>query len=194
MRERTLRIVHNNHEINFENVPKLKSYVFIYHRNIRLSSVELYKVKGFLLLFLLLFTFLIIFILLKFTIFCFYLHAFYFMLKALFVIRRFKFSSWLFGYERKRLYKKAKVNLRIYKLQTGRQMFALHILPNISGEKGNQAMKLGQLKEYNIANIFLKKSCRKWSRETSCRRLLVFKKALYKVKANSRHLIFNIFG
>ena len=158
MRERTLRIVHNNHEINFENVPKLKSYVFIYHGNIRLSSIELYKVKGFLLLFLLLFTFLIIFILLLFTIYCFYLHAFYFMLKALFVIRTFKFSSWLFGYERKRLYKKAKVNLKIYKLQTGRQMFALHILPNISGKKGNQAMKLGQLKEYITLQIFFWKN------------------------------------
>ena len=187
--------MHNNHEINFENKPKLKSYVFIYHRNIRLSSIELCKVKGFLLLFLLLFTFFIIFILLLFTIFCFYLHPFYFILKAYFVIRTFKFLSWLFGYERKRLYKKAKVNLKIYESQSGETNVCItHIAQYLRGKKGNQAMKLAQLKEYNITNIFLKKSCRKWSRETSSRRLLVFKKALYKVKANSRHLRFNIFG
>ena len=42
----------------------------------------------------------------------------------------------------------------------------MHILPNISRSKGNQAMKFGQLIEYNMANIFLEKSYTKWSGET----------------------------
>ena len=33
---------------------------------------------------------------------------------------------------------------------------AIHILTNISRSKDNQAMKLGQLIEYNITNIVLK--------------------------------------
>ena len=38
--------------------------------------------------------------------------------------------------------------------QTGQQLIAIHILPNISRSKGNQTMKLGYLIEYNIRNIF----------------------------------------
>ena len=33
---------------------------------------------------------------------------------------------------------------------------AIHIFTNISRSKGNQAIKFGQLIEYNIRNIFLK--------------------------------------
>ena len=39
----------------------------------------------------------------------------------------------------------------------------------ISGEKGNQTMKFGQLMEYNMRNIFLEKSYTKWGREASRR-------------------------
>ena len=45
--------------------------------------------------------------------------------------------------------------------QPGLQAIAIHILPNISQSKGNQAMKLGQLIERNKRNIFLQKLCRK---------------------------------
>ena len=38
----------------------------------------------------------------------------YLILKALFVFKMFKVLSWLFGDIRKRLYKKAKVDLKIY--------------------------------------------------------------------------------
>ena len=34
----------------------------------------------------------------------------------------------------------------------------MHILPNILRSKNNQTMKVGQLIEYNMENIFLKKS------------------------------------
>ena len=43
--------------------------------------------------------------------------------------------------------------------QPGKQAIAIHTLPNISKSKGNQIMKFGQLIEYNMRNIFLKKSC-----------------------------------
>ena len=36
------------------------------------------------------------------------------MLKALFVVEVFTFSPWRFGYVEKQLYKKAKVNFKIY--------------------------------------------------------------------------------
>ena len=39
--------------------------------------------------------------------------------------------------------------------QPGQQTIAIHILPNISRSKGNQAMKFGQVIEDNKANIFL---------------------------------------
>ena len=50
--------------------------------------------------------------------------------------------------------------------QPGQQTIAIHILTKISRGKGNQAMKLGQLTEYNMRNIFLEKSCTECSEET----------------------------
>ena len=44
--------------------------------------------------------------------------------------------------------------------QTGQEISKIHILPNISRSKGNQAMKFGRLTEYNVRNIFLQKSCK----------------------------------
>ena len=52
------------------------------------------------------------------------------------------------------------------KLRPGKQTIEIHILPNISGSKGTQTMKLGQLIEYNMRNIFLEKSYIKCGRET----------------------------
>ena len=40
--------------------------------------------------------------------------------------------------------------------QPGKQTVAIHTLPNISGSKSNQAMKLGQLVDYNKRNIYFK--------------------------------------
>ena len=39
--------------------------------------------------------------------------------------------------------------------QTGQQVITMHILPNNSRRKRNQAMKFGQLIKYNMENIFL---------------------------------------
>ena len=53
--------------------------------------------------------------------------------------------------------------------QPGSQTTAVHILANISRSKGNQTMKFGQSIEYNMRNNFLKKSYRKYGRETISR-------------------------
>ena len=42
----------------------------------------------------------------------------------------------------------------------------MHILLNISRNKGNQTMKFGQLREYNMRNNFLEKSQTKCGVET----------------------------
>ena len=41
-------------------------------------------------------------------------NAFYFMLKALFILEILTFLSWLFGYVENCLYKKAMINFKIY--------------------------------------------------------------------------------
>ena len=56
----------------------------------------------------------------------------------------------------------------------GSQIIKMRILFNISGSKCNQAMKFGQLIEFNKINIFLQNSCIKGGRETSYRSLFVF--------------------
>ena len=42
--------------------------------------------------------------------------------------------------------------------QPGLQTIVIHIFTNIPRSKGNQAMKFGQLIEYNLRNIFFEKS------------------------------------
>ena len=50
--------------------------------------------------------------------------------------------------------------------EPGKQRIAMHILPNISRSKDNQAIKFGQLIEYNMKNIFVEKSYTKCAGET----------------------------
>ena len=50
--------------------------------------------------------------------------------------------------------------------QLGKKTIAIHILPNISRSKDNQAMKFVQLMEYNMRNIFLEKLLIKFRGET----------------------------
>ena len=45
----------------------------------------------------------------------------------------------------------------------------MYILHNISISKSNQTMKVGQLIEYNMTNLFLEKSYTKYGGETSPR-------------------------
>ena len=55
--------------------------------------------------------------------------------------------------------------------QFGQQTIAMQILSNISRSKGNQAMNLGQLIEYNMKNINVEKSYTKCAVETTSRPL-----------------------
>ena len=41
--------------------------------------------------------------------------------------------------------------------QPGKQTIAIHILSNISRSKGNQTIKVGQLIEHEMRNIFIDK-------------------------------------
>ena len=45
LHERALRIVYNDYKSTFENLLELDNSLSIHHRNIRLLSIELYKVK-----------------------------------------------------------------------------------------------------------------------------------------------------
>ena len=53
--------------------------------------------------------------------------------------------------------------------QPGKQTNAMHIFPYISRSKDNQKIKVGQLIEYNVTNIFLEISFAKCGVETSYR-------------------------
>ena len=125
------------------------------------------------------------------NVFCFILNSFFVLFSLHPVL------SWLFGYAEKQLDNKVKIHFKIYDAQTGQQIIAIHILPNISVNLDNQWMKFGQLVEYNVGNIFLQKSCRKCGMETSSRPLgllgLIFKKVLYKVKISGQYLNLKIF-
>ena len=58
--------------------------------------------------------------------------------------------------------------------EPGLQTIAIHIILNVSQSKYNQAMKFGQLIEYNKRNIFLQKLYGKWGRENGPRPLFIF--------------------
>ena len=53
--------------------------------------------------------------------------------------------------------------------QPGKQTIAVHALPSISRNKGNQTMKFGQLIEHNMRNIILVKSYTKCGGKTTSR-------------------------
>ena len=58
--------------------------------------------------------------------------------------------------------------------QIGKQLITIHIFPNISRSKNNQAMKFSQLIEYNVRYISLQKSCVKSAMKTNSKLLFVF--------------------
>ena len=58
------------------------------------------------------------------------------------------------------------INFKIYDVQPDQQTIAIHILTNIPISKDNQTMKIGQLLEYNLRNLFLEKSYTKCGGET----------------------------
>ena len=70
-------------------------------------------------------------------------NAFYLTSKALFVLKIFEFSPWLFSHVAKQLAKKDRVSFKFYDIrESGKQTILIYILPNILRSKGNQTMKL----------------------------------------------------
>ena len=95
-------------------------------------------------------------------------NVFYFTLKALFVLKLFRLLYRRFGHVEKRLDQKDKLIPKYMTSQPGKQIIAMHILPNISRSKDDQRMKFGQLLQ-NMRNIFLEKSYTKCGGEFSRR-------------------------
>ena len=67
------------------------------------------------------------------------------------------------------------------------------ILPNISRRKGNQTNKYSQLIEYLKSNILLQNHAENEAWRLVPDLFLLFKKALYEVKASGLQLSFDIF-
>ena len=95
-------------------------------------------------------------------------NVFYFTLKTLFVLKILSFVL-TFSLVEKRLVRKIKSISKFMTSQPGKQTIVIHVLPNILRNKDNQAMNFGQLREYNMRNIFLKKPYTKCDGETSPR-------------------------
>ena len=87
----------------------------------------------------------------------------YFTLNALFVLKIFKFLSWLFGHVEKRLHLKDKV---YFKIDDVTAWLTTNYNTHIARSKGNPAMRFGQLIEHNMRNIFLEKSYTKYGGKT----------------------------
>ena len=76
-------------------------------------------------------------------------NTFYFKLKTFFVLKLFRFLSWLFGHVEKRPDQqkdKGIANLWHHK-QAKKQTTAMYILPNNFGSNGNPAIEFSQLIE-----------------------------------------------
>ena len=78
---------------------------------------------------------------------------FYFIPKAPFVCKIFKFLSRHFGHVGKTAWFE-RLTSKFMTSQPGLQTIAVHIFPNISQSKGNLIMKFCQLIEYSKRNIF----------------------------------------
>ena len=76
---------------------------------------------------------------------------------SLFVLKIFKFLSWLFWLCKKWLDEKTKVS-KFMTSQTGILTITVRILSNFSWSKSSQTMKFILLIEYKMKNIFLDKS------------------------------------
>ena len=82
---------------------------------------------------------------------------FYFILKAHFILKLYKFLSC----RKNGLIRKARLASKFVMTQPGLQTTAIHIVPYISQSKSNQTMQFGQSAEYNKRNFFLQKLCEK---------------------------------
>ena len=91
-------------------------------------------------------------------------NAFYFIWKALFVLKMFTFLCWLFRHVEKTASSERWGYFKFYDVTAWLRTITIHILSNVSGSKGNHTMKFGQAIEYDKRILFLEKSCRKYDR------------------------------
>ena len=102
-------------------------------------------------------------------------NPFYFTLKALFVLKIFKFL---------RFAEEDKVYFKIYDFMTWLTI-TIHILLNISRFKGEQVIKFSQIIEYNKRNVFSSKNHAENVARSLVPYLFLFvKKALHEAKAS----------
>ena len=93
-------------------------------------------------------------------------NSFYFTLKALFLLKIFKFCVDFFVIQKNGLIGQIKLISKFMAPQPGKQTISIHILPNISRNKGNHKMKFSQLIEFNMRKFSLEKSYTKCGGET----------------------------
>ena len=84
-------------------------------------------------------------------------NAFYVALKALFVLKYSNFCLDFLVLQKNDLIIEIRLILKFMSSKSGKQIIIIHVLLNISRSKDNQTMRFGQLIQYNIRNIFLKK-------------------------------------
>ena len=128
-------------------------------------------------------------------------NAFYFILKAFFVLKTFKYLSFdiliclfdILVMQKKRLDQKDTVNFEIDEAKawlTNNEN--THIAQDLSN-KGNETIKLGQLIQDKKKIFYLKNHAENEARRLIPDLFLFFKKALYKAKASGLQLGFTIF-
>ena len=71
---------------------------------------------------------------------------------------------------------------------TGKQVIIIHILPNISRSKGNQAIKFSHLIAYKVRNILLQNSRRNVTGRLVLGLPFFKKRASCEVRSSSQHL------
>ena len=89
----------------------------------------------------------------------------YFTLKVIFIL--YHFFSWQFGHlEKTTQLETSGYFQNPWGHNLEKKAIATNLFPNMSRSKGNQAMKVGQLIEYNIRNMFVEKLYTKCGGET----------------------------
>ena len=91
-------------------------------------------------------------------------NVFYFMLKHCLFLRYFNFCLDFLVMQKNSLIRKLELISKFVMSQTGQQIIAIHILPNISKSKSNQTIKFCQLIECIMRNNFWKKIHNMWWR------------------------------
>ena len=83
-------------------------------------------------------------------------NAFYFILKVLYFLRYLHFPPNFLVMQEKGLIRKLKFVSKLMTSNIGKQIITIYTFPNISRNKDNQEMKLGQLIDFNMDSFFFK--------------------------------------